>query len=258
MADENQIIVLLNTMLSISKTRARTHKPPTMGGSEIFQILEARRAKNWAVEFLHVDDDRKWTDDERVKNGQGHDCLRLRHLIFEENKSFTYVTGLIEFVDVSIKSFPVVHVETYEGREISGDRQERGASTAHIVVRIPHGLLYDDGKYRCAIEANHEVTRHDIETLFCRQLRRYARSIELTFSAEIQGKRKTRTIEYKYTPQVNLAADVGRSLKVATRESSLAHMVFIKRIAVGTLISERPPHRTVRAEFPHTAPTSGV
>ncbi len=28
-------------------------------------------------------------------------------------------------------------------------------------------------------------------------------------------------------------------------------------IAVGTLIAERPPHRTVRAGFPHTAPTSG-
>src|SRR5712691_6440258 len=27
--------------------------------------------------------------------------------------------------------------------------------------------------------------------------------------------------------------------------------------AVGTLITERPPHRTVRAAFPHTAPTSG-
>ena len=29
------------------------------------------------------------------------------------------------------------------------------------------------------------------------------------------------------------------------------------KIAVGTLIAERPPHRTVRAGFPHTAPTSG-
>ena len=29
-------------------------------------------------------------------------------------------------------------------------------------------------------------------------------------------------------------------------------------IAVGTLITERPPHRSVRAGFPHTAPTSGV
>ena len=29
-------------------------------------------------------------------------------------------------------------------------------------------------------------------------------------------------------------------------------------IAVGTPITERPPHRSVRAELPHTAPTSGV
>jgi DNA-binding NarL/FixJ family response regulator len=29
-------------------------------------------------------------------------------------------------------------------------------------------------------------------------------------------------------------------------------------IAVGTLITERPPHRTVRAQFGHTAPTLGV
>ena len=29
-------------------------------------------------------------------------------------------------------------------------------------------------------------------------------------------------------------------------------------IAVGTLIAERPPHRSVRARFGHTAPTLGV
>src|SRR6266700_2381150 len=32
----------------------------------------------------------------------------------------------------------------------------------------------------------------------------------------------------------------------------------IRQIAVGTLITERPPHRTVRAQFGHTAPTLGV
>jgi hypothetical protein len=31
-----------------------------------------------------------------------------------------------------------------------------------------------------------------------------------------------------------------------------------RAFAVGTLIAERPPHRSVRAGFPHTAPTSGV
>ena len=32
----------------------------------------------------------------------------------------------------------------------------------------------------------------------------------------------------------------------------------IPAIAVGTRITARPPHRTVRADFPHTAPTSGI
>src|SRR5205809_7189238 len=31
----------------------------------------------------------------------------------------------------------------------------------------------------------------------------------------------------------------------------------ISEIAVGTLITERPPHRSVRAQFGHTAPTLG-
>ena len=29
-------------------------------------------------------------------------------------------------------------------------------------------------------------------------------------------------------------------------------------VAVGTRVTSRPPHRSVRAAFPHTAPTSGV
>src|SRR4051812_20472133 len=29
-------------------------------------------------------------------------------------------------------------------------------------------------------------------------------------------------------------------------------------VAVGTRVASRPPHRTVRAAFPHTAPTSGI
>ncbi len=32
----------------------------------------------------------------------------------------------------------------------------------------------------------------------------------------------------------------------------------ISEIAVGTLITERPPHRTERAQFGHSAPTSGI
>ena len=36
------------------------------------------------------------------------------------------------------------------------------------------------------------------------------------------------------------------------------YVIASAAIAVGTLIAERPPHRTVRAAFPHTAPTLGV
>src|SRR5262249_49724492 len=32
----------------------------------------------------------------------------------------------------------------------------------------------------------------------------------------------------------------------------------VSEIAVGTLITERPPHRTERAPFGHSAPTSGT
>src|SRR6267378_3742979 len=35
-------------------------------------------------------------------------------------------------------------------------------------------------------------------------------------------------------------------------------VIASEAVAVGTLIAERPPHRSVRAAFPHTAPTSGV
>jgi hypothetical protein len=41
---------------------------------------------------------------------------------------------------------------------------------------------------------------------------------------------------------------------VATAVAAKAGYLF----AVGTLIAERPPHRSVRAGFPHTAPTLGV
>ena len=37
----------------------------------------------------------------------------------------------------------------------------------------------------------------------------------------------------------------------------LGAAAIVAPIAVGTLITERPPHNTVRAAFPHTAPTSG-
>jgi riboflavin biosynthesis pyrimidine reductase len=33
------------------------------------------------------------------------------------------------------------------------------------------------------------------------------------------------------------------------------HAVQVIQVAVGTIIADRPPHRSVRAGLPHTAPT---
>src|SRR5215204_3990923 len=50
-----------------------------------------------------------------------------------------------------------------------------------------------------------------------------------------------------------ISRTLGHDLSCISRASEK-----LKRsIAVGTLIAERPPHRTVRAAFPHTAPTLG-
>jgi hypothetical protein len=47
--------------------------------------------------------------------------------------------------------------------------------------------------------------------------------------------------------------------RIATRQDKTdSSFIGFVLIAVGTPITERPPHRTVRAEFPHTAPTLGV
>ncbi|MGY3614034.1 hypothetical protein ACVJGD_000230 [Bradyrhizobium sp. USDA 10063] len=47
--------------------------------------------------------------------------------------------------------------------------------------------------------------------------------------------------------------------RLSNKERLQAPLVptFLGTFAVGTLITERPPHNTVRAAFPHTASTLG-
>lgn len=238
MAEEHQRIVLLNTMISSSTTRAREHKAPTLGGLHLLKILDERRKKKWAVEFFPgegktgKDDDKlneAQLEEKRLKICAGQDCLRLRRIRFTEANGFTYATLLIEWIDASIKSFPVVHLETYDGREISGETKERGATTTHIVVRLPAENVFDDGKYRCAVEVVHPVTRTDIETFLCRQIRRHASAVDMSFTATTHKGKKPETKEYRYTPRLELCADVGRSLDTAGEDRKLSHMVFTKR-----------------------------
>ena len=51
--------------------------------------------------------------------------------------------------------------------------------------------------------------------------------------------------------------NVWAKIAVPTADKS-PHVRCGSRIAVGTRVTSRPPHRTVRAQFGHTAPTLGV
>src|SRR5580698_4514067 len=185
MADEEKHdrIVLLNTMLSYSTSRAPSSvDAPVLGALESLKAIDARRKKGWAVEFIGMDektlhddkDGKKDTRNEeeyeaaRFKAGAGHHFVRLRALRLEDTDDYVYATLLIEAIDMNDRTFAVVNTETFDGREISAEGKERGSAAAHVVVRIPQHGAHDDGKYRCAIETVHPITRTDIATLLNR------------------------------------------------------------------------------------------
>jgi hypothetical protein len=142
---EHDRIVLLNTMLSMSTARASGHAPPTLGALESLKMLDARRKKNWAVEFDGLDEKSlgKFKDSEkseeeweaaRLKLGVGRDFVRLSAVRFhesEDDEDFIYVTLLVEAIDAKSRTFAVVNVENFEGREIAAGAKERGSAAAH-------------------------------------------------------------------------------------------------------------------------------
>jgi hypothetical protein len=50
-------------------------------------------------------------------------------------------------------------------------------------------------------------------------------------------------------------AGIGKAFRAITR---LMQCSKLRAFAVGTRVTSRPPPRSVRAAFPHTAPTSGI
>jgi hypothetical protein len=53
-----------------------------------------------------------------------------------------------------------------------------------------------------------------------------------------------------------LTRPLGLELRVLN--ATMVSEIAAARFAVGTRVTSRPPHRSVHAAFPHTAPTSGV
>jgi hypothetical protein len=223
---EHQRLILLNHIVTRSVTRKQEHKPPAHTGYDLLQLIDKRRLKKTAIEYFRATDD----DDEavRAKNGIGHDFIRLRQCRFEEQNKHRYAILLFEYVDQSATSFPVVHTTNFAGREIEGDAAERGATSAHFIIRMPgSGGAYDDGSYRCALEAQHPITRRDIEAFLSRQVRR---GETWTFSVDTVDKAgKKITKLYHYHPRFNLFADIGRKMTSLTDGRILTHMLFTKR-----------------------------
>ncbi len=59
-----------------------------------------------------------------------------------------------------------------------------------------------------------------------------------------------------YPPRLSVNADIPARRPSAI--NGLTHRSKASSFAVGTRVTSRPPHRSVRAAFPHTAPTSGI
>jgi hypothetical protein len=229
MPEAHQRIIVLNTAVSRSATRARDDDPPPEPAYELMRILEQRHKAKVAVEFFGAEDSAD--DAERLLLGASHNRIRLKSISIATQGDYRYATLLLEHLDMDAKQFPVVDAATYQGREIEGEENERGATTTHVVFRVPGEGGYDDSKYRCAIEATGNITRYEIGSFINRQLKRHAKQNGWTFGVEKTDKKgKKIKTHYKYWPKIDLLADVGRALKgLGVGGSEVSSMVFTKR-----------------------------
>lgn len=201
---------------------------------ELLEILDKRRTQKVAIEFEGLKEGEDyWDEGKRLAEGAGHNFLRLRQMKWEGTADETrYVALLFEHINQDLRSFPVVHTTTFQGREIEGEAEERGATAAHVLVRLPPESALNLGTYRCAIEAVPAINRSSIERFLSRQLRReVAMSGGWTFSVTETGRgKKPVTKEFKYSPRLELYADVGRKFSGDLTDGRiLTSMVFTKR-----------------------------
>ncbi len=231
MAAAHNQVVLLNRLLSKSVTTARRQTAPPHGGEELLDIIANQHKLGFAFEAFGPGD----TDDEgeRLQIAGDHDHIGLRDFRKEITPDAVFYTLLIEYVNASQKSFPVVNRATRVGRELAGDEDERGVAAIHVVVKLPASGFPDDGDYRCAIEYSPNVRRLDVEKLLCRQLKRVAARDNWIFQVGRIGSRgrPVKADEFKYRARLELAADVGRAMGFSGAKRQLAQIVFTKKLS---------------------------
>lgn len=233
MTDEKaQRIVLLNHLRSRSVTRAKEQAPSHAGAELLTEIVARALETKWAIEFegLAEDKDTFKSEDERIVAGLTLPALRLRtgSVQAPSKTKEGYFSLLFEHLDPSRRSFQVVNLDSFEGREIEARKREAGSTSAHVVIRVPKLGGYDDHMYRCVIESASPITRSRIEWFLCRQIRRLAP--EWAFPVTYMKKDKPKTKTYQYTPKLELLADVSRKLGAgSTAGQKLSHLVFTVR-----------------------------
>lgn len=218
--------VILNRVLNRTVTQARGRTPPFHSGEELLDLIAHLASRGQGFESFSGDDE--ITDDARSPTGS---FIRIRQVVKEPSEDDLIYTFLIEFVNDSLKSFSVVDIETFDGREITARPRERGSFSTHVLMRLPKTGEKDLAEYRCAIEYSPNVRRLDIQTLFARQLRRIAKVSGWDFIEERTGKRgqALKPSAFKYHPKFEFAVDVGRSMKALSAGRSLSQILLTKK-----------------------------
>ena len=223
---EHARFVLLNTLVSQSITRADVDAP-LHGAYELFQHLDGRRQRGFAIEFDRGIED--VDDHKRIVGGAGRNFVRLRDLRFIEDGDTVDIVMLIEHVDASVREFAVVDTESFVGREISGNPAERGATSCHVVLRATKDGHVDTAKYRCVIQVEHPLTRKLIQWFLSKNLLRHWQANGMdSFPRPDHSKSKSKN--FKYHPRIELHSDIGRVLGTAgSGAQALTQMEFTKK-----------------------------
>lgn len=199
-----------------------------MSGMELVRSIMKRGTH--AIEFEGLAEKDNWSDDERLLAGRHYPALRLRRSSFQppDEEVPGYAALLFEHLDPMRKTFQVVDVATFDGRELAAEKTEAGSLSAHVVIRFPEKGGYDDGMYRCAIESASPITRTRIESFLGRQIRRLVP--EWTYQVDVEKKTRTVQKSYHFSPKLELLSDVSRLLTAgASSERHISYLKFTKR-----------------------------
>ena len=137
MIETHQRIFLLNRLMARTVSRApQEHKIPVPTGRELIRTIQALKDRDVCIEFFdYAAEPDDFNHADRISENRGRNFIRLTAFETKEDSAgASYCTFLLHFVDNTVRSFPVVDIARFSGRELSGDDDERGAYSGHMMV----------------------------------------------------------------------------------------------------------------------------